>query len=71
MSDDPDRMDRTAFFAGTREEVAAYQRAQMWAMSPQERLRITWELTRRVYGEDLSDRIPMDRTAFRARKHAR
>ena len=70
MPDDVDRMDRTAFFAGTHDEVKAYQREQMRATTPQERLRTAWELTRRINGEDLASAIPMDRTVFSMRKHA-
>ena len=61
-------MDRTAFFMGTHEEVRAHQREQMRAMSPSERLAHAWELTRRAYGEDLTKKIPMDRTVFSMRK---
>lgn len=61
-------MDRSAFFMGSHEEVKQRQREQMRAMTPSERLAHAWDLTRRAYGEDLSEKIRMDRTVFSMRK---
>ena len=55
--------------AGKHEEAKCAYRRRMQALTPEERLRQAWELTRRVYGESLTCEQPMDRSAFAMRKH--
>ncbi|GHV11630.1 hypothetical protein AGMMS49938_02680 [Fibrobacterales bacterium] len=58
--------DRTAFFGGTFAE--AEQRAIGNSMSLEERLDWNIRSVRAAYGYDPDKPIPMDRTAFSARK---
>ncbi len=62
---------REHHFAGHHEDAKRAYRQRMHDMTPEQRLAIAWELTRRAYGENLDEVKRMDRTVFSMRKHQR
>jgi hypothetical protein len=62
------RLDRTAFFAGTHEQVAEYY-AKNQPNTMEERLKAAYYLNSVAYGFDLNNPPKMDKTAFSMRKH--
>lgn len=63
------RLDRTAFRAGTHEQLAEAERQHRQQLSPAARLRAAAYLNSVAYGYDLQNPPRLDRTQFSMRKH--
>lgn len=63
------RLDRTAFRAGTHEQLAEAERQHRQSLSLVERLHAAAYLNSVAYGYDPENPPRLDRTYFRMRKH--
>jgi hypothetical protein len=63
------RLDRTAFRAGTHEQLAQAERQHRRSLSLADRLRAANYLNSVAFGFDVETPPRMDRTYFRMRKH--
>jgi hypothetical protein len=64
------RLDRTAFFAGTHEEVERQANKEDAQLTPTERLRVAAYLNSVAFGHDLQNPPRLDRTVFSVHKRS-